>query len=135
MSNSELRYYLPPIIWAVIMMIVSSVPHLGIPPIGITFDDKLAHFGEYLVLGFLAGNAVWRLGRSPKSNFLMTSSLSGLYGILDEIHQHFIPGRTADPLDATADILGSAAGVGIYLWWRSRHPRQSSEARDLDSPK
>jgi hypothetical protein len=59
----------------------------------------------------------------PKKNNLklvMTLSivLSALYGISDEIHQHYVPSRNADVIDAMADIIGSIFGVYIYqsIW-------------------
>ena len=44
--------------------------------------------------------------------------LSSLYGISDEIHQHYVPYRDADIMDALADIIGSIFGVYIYqsIW-------------------
>ena len=39
---------------------------------------------------------------------------SSLYGISDELHQHFVPFRNADLMDALADIIGSVWGVYVY---------------------
>jgi VanZ family protein len=39
--------------------------------------------------------------------------LVGLYGISDEFHQYFIPGRMADVLDAAADIAGGVLGTWL----------------------
>jgi VanZ family protein len=39
---------------------------------------------------------------------------SSLYGISDEIHQHFVPYRNADLIDALMDIAGSVFGVYVY---------------------
>jgi len=41
---------------------------------------------------------------------------SSLYGISDEIHQHFVPYRSAEWMDIFADILGSVFGVFIYQY-------------------
>jgi VanZ family protein len=40
------------------------------------------------------------------------------YGISDELHQAFVPGRTADWQDVLADTVGAAAA--IWLAWRLR---------------
>jgi len=45
---------------------------------------------------------------------ILSVLLSALFGISDEIHQSFVPFRTADPMDVLADILGSIAGVYLY---------------------
>jgi len=39
---------------------------------------------------------------------------SALYGLSDEAHQYFVPGRDADVWDGMADLLGSIAGVAVY---------------------
>jgi len=45
---------------------------------------------------------------------ILSVLLSSLYGIGDEIHQYFVPYRSADLMDVLADILGSFIGVYIY---------------------
>ena len=35
------------------------------------------------------------------------------YGITDEVHQHFVPGRHMDPLDLLTDAVGAAAAVWL----------------------
>jgi len=44
--------------------------------------------------------------------FLSMASAT-LYGISGEIHQHFVPTRTADMWDVLADMLGSIFSVFI----------------------
>ena len=46
------------------------------------------------------------------------------YGISDEIHQSFVPGRDASVGDLIADSVGAALGAGlvVYLLRRSRRP-------------
>jgi VanZ family protein len=46
---------------------------------------------------------------------LWAIALTTLWGYLDEVHQAFVPGRTADAWDLVADFLGSIAGTAIYL--------------------
>jgi VanZ family protein len=46
--------------------------------------------------------------------------LSGLYGVTDEFHQAFVPGRGAAALDVGIDTLGAALGVWLAL--RRRPP-------------
>ena len=38
-----------------------------------------------------------------------------LFGLTDEIHQSYVPSRTADGWDLLADALGAAMGVGFYF--------------------
>jgi VanZ family protein len=39
--------------------------------------------------------------------------LSSLYGISDELHQSFVPGRTPDVHDWIADTWGAAVAIGV----------------------
>lgn len=38
-----------------------------------------------------------------------------LYGVSDEIHQHFVPGRDASILDVMADIVGGSFGMLVAI--------------------
>ena len=39
--------------------------------------------------------------------------LAAIYGVLDEVHQRFVPGRMPDALDVLADLIGAV--LGVYL--------------------
>jgi len=86
---------------------LSSLPgsEVGIPPPW----DKLAHFTEYALLGFLLGRGT--------GNVPVAFALSALYGVSDEVHQSFVPGREASALDWLADAAGAL--IGAFL---SRRP-------------
>ena len=48
------------------------------------------------------------------------------YGLSDELHQHFVPGRQADWLDWLADAGGGLAGTGVLALTRNlRSGRQT----------
>jgi VanZ family protein len=73
----------------------------------------------YALLGALFLRALNTTGikRNLKLIIILSILLSSLYGISDEIHQSFVPYRTADVMDVFADILGSTLGVGIFSLW------------------
>jgi VanZ family protein len=81
----------------------------------VPFQDKGVHFLEYGALGFFLAHAVmvtWadRGLASHAVTVLMTVSL----GLLDEVHQGFVPGRSSDVLDLAADAAGALAAVFAY---------------------
>jgi VanZ family protein len=45
---------------------------------------------------------------------------SAVYGVSDEFHQRFVPGRNASIEDWVADVAGAAVGVAAAFAWRSR---------------
>ena len=73
----------------------------------LVFDfDKVAHAIEYGILAAL----ILRASQRPLWAFVGAS----LYGLSDEIHQYFVPGRSANPLDLLADMTG--AGLVVFTW-------------------
>jgi VanZ family protein len=94
----------PVVLWAGLIFGLSSTPDLG-TGLG-TWDlvlRKIAHFGEYAVLGFLLARAV---GRDA------LSALAGVaYAGTDELHQHFVAGRHAAFRDVAIDAAGVVGGV------------------------
>jgi VanZ family protein len=89
---------------------------------------KLGHFTEYLVLGVLIARALrdergWQLHHA-----LMAFALATSYAVTDELHQHFVPGRTAAVGDVGIDALGASAGQIAMALRRVRARRPSAPA-------
>ena len=56
----------------------------------------------------------------------MTILLAAMYGVSDEFHQKFVPGRTPDVFDAAADTAGAcAAMLLIFITSMLRHRRNT----------
>ncbi len=53
--------------------------------------------------------------------FIIAVTLSTLYGLSDEVHQSFTPGRTTSLGDLIADGLGSLIGAVLYLKMLSKY--------------
>ena len=115
MNKNNLKQFAPGVAWALVIFIVSSIPELPTTNIGITFSDKLAHLAVFAVLGFLIAWPFCRIYRNYTKAFWISWILSGFYGILDEIHQLFVPGRYVEVLDMLADVIGALIGVGLFL--------------------
>ena len=106
--SAQLRLWLPVVAWAALIFALSSIPDLG-TGLG-TWDlvlRKIAHAGEYAVLGALLLRAV--------SHAVPAFALGVAYAVSDEIHQSFVEGRRGAPLDVLIDGIGVAVGV---LAWR-----------------
>lgn len=73
---------------------------------------KLAHFTEYLILGFLTINMLNKNDISKK--YLLSILICIIYATSDEIHQLFVPGRACQLIDILIDSIGSI--IGIYLY-------------------
>ncbi|MCX6576859.1 MAG: VanZ family protein [Candidatus Aminicenantes bacterium] len=89
--------------------------------------DKLAHGAAYGLLGFLLAFGFFKRLRLSLKTKLGLVILTGVgLGILDEIHQIFVPGRTPDPLDAAADALGVALGLFLFRLIFQKKPAEKS---------
>lgn len=106
--------FLPAALYYGLIFFLSSRSHL--PSISVPNFDKLAHAAAFSVMGFLLAYGFFKsLHASLKIKILFVWLLGTGLGILDEIHQIFVRGRSSDPLDATADAIG--VGLGILLYW------------------
>jgi len=52
---------------------------------------------------------------SGKKIWLLVVLATLLYGISDEFHQFFVPGRSFETFDVMADTIGGAIGGTVYL--------------------
>ena len=96
---------------------------------GVDALSSIAHFCEYTMFGALLANA-WRTKVTLPWAVWAAVLCASLYGISDEIHQIFVPGRTADPIDWLVDTCGAALGAFIaYAILRYRASRRALDVR------
>ena len=110
--SRALNVWLPVLAWAAVIFAFSSIPSLS-SGLGVwdTVLRKGAHITEYAVLGALLYRALER----------ETAALAAgiAYAATDELHQHFVRGRHASPVDVAIDAVGLA--LGMLMWLRLRH--------------
>jgi VanZ family protein len=99
---------LPAVLIALTIFLLSHTPHPEFPKIGIVWEDKIAHLIAYFVFGislilFIITN---HKNIHFKSIVIVTLSFGAFYGLSDEFHQYFIPGRDVEFLDWVADTVG-----------------------------
>ncbi len=105
---------MPLIVYWIILFTATSIPAQSVPSFGV--GDKFNHFFAYFILAILL---YLTLSFQEKSIFtqrnaaLLTIAIILLYGVLDELHQMLIPGRSAEFLDWAADAIGTICGVLI----------------------
>ena len=114
--SRAISLWLPVVAWAAVIFALSSIPHLG-TGLG-TWDlvlRKLAHATEYGILGALLLRALGRPG--------LAALLAFAYAASDELHQHFVRGRHASPVDVAIDAFGVALGILLVAAYnRVREP-------------
>ena len=117
-------YLLAPIMYGGIIFLLSSISRYPEPLTHLFSFDKLLHLAEYFVLGCLLmrmlTTAPWRF--AVRLSWLLTLAIGILYGMGDELHQSFVPGRMASIYDVLFDAAGVICAVLSYELLRSRMP-------------
>jgi VanZ like family len=137
-SGRRVSLWAPVVAYAAAIFVFSSVAYPPSPPAAIT--DKHVHAALYagfalVVLRALAGGWAWRrnFSRAPDRGLtvpicLMAIVMAIAYGVTDEWHQSFVPGRTADVTDLLADAAGALTAVTL-AWLVSRARGKGSNGR------
>jgi hypothetical protein len=110
----SVKYWLP-LGWLFLIFYLSSQSWIADVDPPFAYFDKVAHVGEYGILCLLL---YWAFTHTPGSLWkrypvMLSILFTVLYGCSDEIHQIFVPMRTAD----MADVLANSLGAGLsHLW-------------------
>ena len=102
--------WLPVALHLAAVFYLSSQPD-PLPAVAAGLWDKGLHFLAYGTLGALLLFALRSSGVGRVRALLLAVAGASLYGVTDELHQAFVPGRSCELLDLVADVLGSAAGA------------------------
>ncbi len=129
------RFYLiniPLVIYWIILFVLTSLPS----QMAVTMDvsDKIEHFGAYGLLSvFLYLNLAFQNKAKILKKFpgTFTIIIASFYGLLDELHQLLVPGRSADVLDWLADFSGSLVAVLITGYLIKRFKQIETEKNKL----
>lgn len=94
----------------------SSLSTLPSPPGDLSAYD--VHIAAYAGLGALSARATGKGLRDVSWRAVLAAVvISSLYGVSDEYHQLFVPGRSFDILDIVADMIGSIVGASAVGAW------------------
>jgi len=117
------KRWLAVVAYAAVMFYFSSKSGGDLPRWSVMAHDKLLHTLEYAGLG-------WLLARALGGGRWYWAILGGLaYGIVDEFHQSFVPGRMGNDVgDISADLLGSALGASAFYGFHRLTRRAKTEA-------
>ena len=102
----QLKFWLPVYIYLLLIFYFSSLPSIEASSIiseKFYITSQIQHIILYAGLAMLLYRAI---NHGKKHNFLVILSTT-LYGFIDEVHQHFVPGRTFQFQDILMDFLGA----------------------------
>jgi VanZ family protein len=111
-SHRRLGRWLAPLVLMTLIFVLSAQPSLnsGLGTIDL-IGRKIIHFSEYALLCLLWWRALEpRFG--PRRAALIAFLICSAYAATDELHQSFVEGRHATPVDWLID----SAGAGVVAW-------------------
>lgn len=113
---SFIQFQLPVIAWGFFIFVVSSISSTNISMLP-GFSDKLVHAGVFFILCWLMHVALFHQGiiGIKKYSLYLAVLFVFLYGLSDEYHQMFTPGRSSDIMDVVADTFGGMVYAMINL--------------------
>lgn len=86
-----------------------------------SLDAPLQNFLHIPIFGLLAYlwlKSLAKLSISAWAKIIITLIISIFYGILDEIHQLFVPGRYCSLMDIVLNLFGVIAGIVLFFLLR-----------------
>ena len=103
--------------WALLILALCSSPGASVPDLTLFTFDKLGHFGMFFI-----GALLWLRAWPERPGWVFAAGIA--FSVGTELYQGLVPflGRSADPFDVLADILGLTVGILLALWLRRQRP-------------
>jgi VanZ family protein len=102
-------------LWMGVIFWLSSKQSLPTPDL-FRGQDKMEHAVVFGILALLfALSFKERKGKTLGKRLLIVTFLVILYGLSDELHQHFVPGRDPSFWDLCADAVGGFLAAFFFL--------------------
>ena len=112
-----IKLWAPPAIWAVIIFLFSTLT--TVKTVEFYWWDfvikKTAHIVEYGILSTLLYRAFTNSGVKKRQAAIYSILIAVFYGLTDEYHQGFTPGREPKLRDVGFDTIGAI--LAIYTIW------------------
>ncbi len=118
-KNLHVVPWLPVLAWAAGIFAASSFPGSAYPRPPFPLADKVMHVALYGPFGLLVARAL-RRNMGPVAAISLATLIATAYGVTDEVHQLFVPRRSADWRDVVADLIGGFAGAALVVWFTRR---------------
>ena len=92
-----------------VIFVFSSTPGTVIESVGL--GKESLHVNGHFFLFFILSLGYYKATKKIALSVVLTL----LYGILDEIHQYFVPLRSVSSYDVLTDLMGGLLGAGV-IW-------------------
>lgn len=105
----KFMFTLAPFLYMVMVWVLSSLPSDAVINTSFSFDrafKESLHLVEFGILYLLFVAALIVNGKFSKKFNMIVAIVAILYGLVDEIHQSFVPYRSATIIDFVKDTIG-----------------------------
>ena len=103
--------------YTLFITVMSLISLNGVPKLGSTFDDKIYHFGAYML--FVFSWYIFFSTTSSRFKILFSAGIAFVYGIIVEVLQGtFTTYRTEDIWDVFANSFGVLFAVACIIIYR-----------------
>ena len=111
-----LIYWVPMLVWMAGMFFISSLTPIETDVLTSRFPNLInevsIHTGEFAVLSVLIFRLLKAYGSMQTPTlWIVILLVSIVYGVIDELHQSFVPGRVPSWIDLGYDTLGALVGL------------------------
>jgi len=114
------KYWAPVVLYTGFIFYISSISS---PVPAARVDLSALHVPMFFVLSYMVARAVSASDvNRGRTAVLAAIAFTVTYGVLDEIHQLYVPGRTFSYLDIGFDVLGGSLIV-FKPWWEKLFER------------
>lgn len=107
------------IAWMGALFFLSSLPSLP-ETLPFDFGDKIEHAVAFGILGCFLAFAHLPYPLGSLNRVILVTVLVVAYGMSDEFHQSFVPGRDASATDVVADGIGGFVAAFAVVWLQRR---------------
>lgn len=115
--------WLPAVAWAGLIFFLSAQPDETLKKLGLQGQllSIAGHLVVYFVLMALLVVALRFSSNLPSRQvYFVALLIVALYGLSDEYHQSFVPGRTATMADWFVDLIGASLAWLVLAYWERR---------------
>ena len=127
-ARSAFSRFAPVVLLSIAIFVASSREQAPMPDLGFTWQDKLFHFLAFTVYGLAVIRAVVASATLTWRVVVIVMLLGAVFAASDEVHQMYVPGRSAEVADWLADMSGMLAALGVYWMHTKRSMRFRRES-------
>lgn len=118
-----IKYLWPAITWSIIVLVLTLIPGEELPNVPVFGIDKIVHVGIFGLLMLLSAAGLYKSSQlnSIRKPGLLALIYSVSFGVIIELIQPFVPGRSFSYFDILANTIGVALGYMTYVLLRRKY--------------